>query len=153
MNSGGLLKHVVLAFVIAVILYAVFFYGIEHRRMVNGPWRVTFTNDTAGVPELIVTQPKLKISNLKLDFPNNKLPPTNSNSLMMFDTPKEVPFPVPFGQCIFMDTTFLPGTITFNLFGYEIELLPRVLIIDKKEYPWQSNTNITLIRARIALDQ
>jgi len=150
MKSSGLLKHVVFAFIIAVILYAVFFYGIEHRRTVNGPWQVTFTNNMAGVAELIVFQPKLKISNLKIDFPNERLPLINSNPLVIFDTPHVVPFPVPFGQCIFMDTTFLPGTVTFNLFGHEIELLPRVLIIDKTEHPWQSDTTIALTRSKIA---
>jgi len=37
-----------------------------------------------------------------------------------------------------MDTTFLPGTVAFQLFGHEIELLPRVLIIDHEEHPWHS---------------
>jgi hypothetical protein len=143
MKSSGPLKHLIFAFVIAVVVYAVFFYGIEYRRTVNGPWQVTFTNSEAGLPELIVSQPKLKVSNLKIEFADDKLPLTNSSGPMIFDTPKEVPFPVPFGQCIFMDTTFLPGTVTFNLFGHEIELLPRVLIINKKEYPWRSDTTIS----------
>jgi hypothetical protein len=41
-----------------------------------------------------------------------------------------------------MDTTFLPGTIVFDLFGHEIQLIPRVLRIDGKEIPWQSNATI-----------
>jgi hypothetical protein len=43
-----------------------------------------------------------------------------------------------------MDTTFLPGTLTFRLFSHELELLPRVLIIDHEEYPWVPGTNIVL---------
>jgi hypothetical protein len=43
-----------------------------------------------------------------------------------------------------MDTTFLPGTLVFELFGHEIQLLPRVLTIDKKEQPWRSNETIAL---------
>jgi hypothetical protein len=43
-----------------------------------------------------------------------------------------------------MDTTFLPGTVTFQIFGHEIELLPRVLIIDHQERPWLANGSITL---------
>ncbi len=144
MKSSGTLKHVIVAFIIAVVVYAVFFYGIEHRRTVNGPWQVIFTNSTTGVPELIISQPKLNISNLKIDFPGDKLPLTNSSARLTFETPKEVPFPVPFGQCIFMDATFLPGTVTFYLFGHEIELIPRVLIINKKEYPWKWDTTISL---------
>lgn len=153
MKSSNPLRHFAFAFIIAVIVYAVFFYGIEHRRTVKGPWQVTFTNNSAGVPRLIVSQPKLKIIDLKIDFPNDKLALINTNGMMIFATPKEVPFPVPFGQCIFMDTTFLPGTVTFNLFGHEIELLPRVLIIDKTEHAWQSDATIVLTRSRIGPKQ
>jgi hypothetical protein len=30
------------------------------------------------------------------------------------------------------------------MFGHEIELLPRVLIIDHKEFPWKSEQKISL---------
>jgi hypothetical protein len=43
---------------------------------------------------------------------------------------------------IFQDPTFLPGTVTIRLFGHVVEFLPRVLTIDKKEYPWQSGAVI-----------
>jgi len=43
-----------------------------------------------------------------------------------------------FGRCVFMDNTFLPGTLTFQLFGHEIELLPRVMMIDHEERSWRS---------------
>jgi len=55
-----------------------------------------------------------------------------------------VPYEVPFGTCVFMDTTFLPGTVTLRLYGHEIELLPRVLVIDQQEHPWISDSTITL---------
>jgi len=45
-----------------------------------------------------------------------------------------------------MDTTFLPGTITFELFGHEIELLPHALIIHREEHRWQPNATIALPR-------
>jgi hypothetical protein len=63
---------------------------------------------------------------------------------MVFDQPQPVPFEVPFGQVIFEDTTFQPGTIVFKMFGHEIQLLPRVLTIDKLEYPWQSEKTVSL---------
>ena len=40
--------------------------------------------------------------------------------------------------------TALPGVITLDLFGHEIELLPRVLIVNKKEVPWQSGLSLVL---------
>jgi hypothetical protein len=57
-----------------------------------------------------------------------------------------VPFDVPFGKCVFMDTTFLPGTLAFELFGHEIQLIPRVLTIDKQEQPWRSNVIIPVTK-------
>ena len=38
MKRDGLLRHLVLALLIALVLYAVAFTGIEHRRTRLGPW-------------------------------------------------------------------------------------------------------------------
>jgi hypothetical protein len=43
-----------------------------------------------------------------------------------------------------MDTTFFPGTVTLRLFEHEIELVPRVLVIDLQEHPWLSESTITM---------
>jgi hypothetical protein len=48
-----------------------------------------------------------------------------------------------------MDTTFLPGTVTLQVFNHEIELLPRVLVIDGQEHPWLSESTITLHPAAV----
>lgn len=141
MHRAGHLKHFIFAFVIAVILYAVCYTAIERRRMRNGPWRVTFTNSYSA-PALIINEPKLGISNVMVTFPVEKTAATNVT--MVFDQPQQVPFDVPFGQCVFMDTTFQPGTIVFKTFGHEIQLLPRVLTIDKKEIAWESERSISV---------
>ena len=57
---------------------------------------------------------------------------------------EKVKTPVPFGKVIFEDLTFLPGVVTFDLFGHEIELLPRTLIVNKRGIPWQSGVTIDL---------
>ncbi len=44
----------------------------------------------------------------------------------------------------FMDTTSLPGTVVLKLFGHEIQLMPRVLTVDKKERPWRSEETLAL---------
>ncbi|MDB6122364.1 MAG: hypothetical protein JWQ71_1357 [Pedosphaera sp.] len=142
MKSAGPAKHFILAFVIAVVLYAVAYTLIEHRRTNRGPWQVSFTSDVSGTPAIAINEPKMGISNLKITFPNDQLSATNS--LVIFDPPRQVPFDVPLGQCIFLDTTFQPGTVVLNLFGHEIQLIPRVLTIDKKEYPWQSESTIAV---------
>ena len=147
MKSDNLLRHIWIPFCIAVLVYVIFYTGIEHRRTRKGPWEVTFTKDASGAPALLINQPKLAITNLEITFPGE----TNLNSsnvLMVLNIPKPVPYDVPYGKCIFMDTTFLPGTIVFDLFGHEIQLIPRVLTIDKKEIPWGSNTNLVVNRTK-----
>jgi hypothetical protein len=142
-KSENPLKHFALAFVIALVGYWIVYHAIEYRRNRKGPWSVTFTNAPAGAPAILVNQPALRLTNVQINFLEGAAT-TNMSASLSFSQPREVPYDVPFGKCVFMDTTFLPGTVTFQLFGHEIELLPRVLIIDHSEYPWHSNTNIAL---------
>ena len=144
MKSDNPVKHFVLAFLIALAVYFVAYSFIEHRRNRKGPWQVTFTTQPAAAPGITIDQPTLHLTNVAISFAGNRVPGTNASSTLIFDQPRPVPYDLPFGKCLFMDTTFLPGTLTLQLCGHEIELLPRVLIIDHREYPWHSNTNIQL---------
>lgn len=143
-------KHFILAFAMALLGYVLVYHFIENRRTRKGPWQVTFTNTPAGIPEIIINQTALSISNVQIEFADmlvtNQLPITNNQLpiTMRFSQPKPVPYEIPFGKCIFMDTTFQPGTLTFQLFGHEIELLPRVLVLDRQEHPWESGEVIIL---------
>src|SRR5579864_5198541 len=116
MKSDNLLRHIWVPFLIAVLVYVFFYTSIEHRRTRNGPWEVVFTNNTAGAPELIINQPKLAITNLQIIFSGATNAASSQATTMELSQPREVPYPVPFGKCVFMDTTFLPGTIVFDLF-------------------------------------
>ena len=69
---------------------------------------------------------------------------TNVTQTLEFSQARAVPFDVPFGKCVFLDPLFLPGTVTFEMFGHEIQLLPRVLTIDKVEHPWRNGETIRL---------
>jgi hypothetical protein len=174
MKPEGPAKHFILAFLLALIGYAFFYQAIEHRRTRKGPWQVTFTYGPAGAPAIVIDQPGLAITNVQLVFPGGALfvtnaagasafnqarpesPATNHLSpitTLLFAQPRPVPYDVPFGKCVFMDTTFLPGTVTFELFGHEIELLPRALIIDRQDRPWQPNATFTLPRVQTAPGQ
>ena len=144
MKSDNPVKHFALAFLIAILVYFVAYTFIEQRRNRKGPWQVTFTTQPAAGPSIMIDQPALHLTNVAINFAGNGVPGTNTSSTLIFDQPRPVPYDVPYGKCLFMDTTFLPGTLTLQFFGHEIELLPRVLIIDHREYPWQSNTNIQL---------
>ena len=143
-------KHFILAFAVALLGYMLVYHFIENRRTRKGPWQVEFTNGPSGNPEIVINQPALNISNVQIHFSGdvltNRLPVTNdqSQSTYTFSQPKPVPYEVPFGKCIFMDSTFQPGTLTFQLFGHEIELLPRVLVLDRQEHAWKSGEVITV---------
>src|SRR5579871_3299651 len=149
MKSDNLLRHIWVPFLIAVVVYLFFYTGIEHRRTRKGPWEVVFTNNATGTPELIINQQTLAITNLQITFPGESNVMNSQAATMEFKHPREVPYPVPFGKCVFMDTTFLPGTIVFDLFGHEIQLIPRVLTIDQKEIPRQSNATIPVARTNV----
>jgi hypothetical protein len=144
MKSDGPMKHFILAFLLAVICYVFFYHAIEGRRTRKGPWEITFTNDASGAPAVLINQPKLAITNAQISFPSEQLRQKFSPSTVAFAQARPVPYDVPFGTCVFMDTTFLPGTVTLRLYGHEIELLPRVLVIDRQEHPWLSDSTITL---------
>jgi hypothetical protein len=45
---------------------------------------------------------------------------------------------------IYEDLTFLPGVVTFDLLGHEVELLPRALVVNKKLVEWQSGMTVDL---------
>ena len=137
-------KHFAVAFLIALALYAVAYPLIENRRTRKGPWHVTFTKSPVAEaePSLTINQPWLNLSNVVIAFPGLTAAPTNET--MDFRVPKDVPFEIPFGTCVFEDTTFLPGTIVFKMFGHKIQLIPRVLTVDGKEYPWKSRSTLTI---------
>ena len=144
MKSDGPMKHFILAFLLALICYAFFYHAIEHRRTRKGPWTITFTNDATGNPTVIINEPELAITNAQITFTNQKLSNSFSPATLVFSEPRPVPYNLPFGNCIFMDTTFLPGTVTLHLFNHEVEVRPRDMVIDRQEHPWLSGSTITL---------
>lgn len=144
MKSDGLAKPLVVTAILALIVYAVSYAGIEHRRTRKGPWRVTFSHDAAGAPALLINQPALGITNVQITFPEAG-PTTNTQAITLaFAEPRPTPYNIPFGRCLFMDTTFLPGTIVLDLCGHEIQLIPRVLTVDRQEQPWRSEAIIAV---------
>jgi hypothetical protein len=144
MKPEGPAKHFILAFLLALVGYVLFYQSIEHRRTRKGPWQVTFIPSAAGAPAIVINQPKLGITNVQIRFAGAPTSATNRPVTLTFGQPRPVPFEVSFGKCIFMDTTFLPGTVVFELFDHEVELLPRVLVIDAQERAWQPDGTLTL---------
>ncbi len=134
-------KALVVWFFVVLVLYLAVFYGFEHFNHRQGPWQVQFLTDTAGTPRIIVSQPALRVADVTFLFPGETTAATNLPGKVAFDEPRRS---VPFGQVLYEDLRTLPGVVTLELFGHEIELLPRVLIVNKRQIPWQSGAVIHL---------
>ena len=127
---------------VRVGLLTVVFGWIEHRRVVKGPWVVSFAPGNES-PVIFLNQSALGIRDVRIIF-REATAQTNSVQVIEFSQARAVPFDVPLGQCVFQDTSFLPGTVTFEMFGHQIQLMPRVLTIDGVERPWRSVERIEL---------
>ena len=118
MKSGLTPKTISLGFVALLALYLAAFYGMEEFRRHSGPWEVVFEKSVEGSPAIAVSQPSRGLHNFKIVFHGEAT--TNSGAPVRFDRVKQ---PVPFGKVIYEDLTFLPGVVTFDFFGHEVELL------------------------------
>ena len=143
MNPDNPLKQFAAVFAAALAIYALSFVWIEHRRNSRGPWEIVFTSTPAGHPTLVILQPALSITNARITFPDETFSFTNGPVALRIDTPREPPVVVPFGKIKYMDLTFLPGVVTLELFGHEIELLPRTLYVNRKEIAWSPALEVT----------
>lgn len=146
MKRPQILRHFAFAFLLALGLYVLAFYWIEGRRVAREPWSVSFTCSAGASPSIVVQQANYKIRK-EIVFEDADTITNDVAETITFGTPRPVPFSIPFGQCVFLDTTFLPGTVTLRCFGHEIEMIPRVLIVDHQEFPW-SNTNALRLKVR-----
>jgi len=68
-----------------------------------------------------------------IKFPGEAVLPTNFPVTVEFDRPRK---PAVFGAVIYEDLMQLPGIVTFNLFGHEIELLQPHLVVNRKRVSW-----------------
>ncbi|MFN7138409.1 MAG: hypothetical protein ACK4UN_03615 [Limisphaerales bacterium] len=144
MKQDGLGKPLIITFLLAVVLYVVSFAWIQHKRENKGPWIVEFQTDDQGVPSLLVNQPFLGISNQVITFADQALEERNLSEVVHFKGP--IPATnAPFGEVVFQDPTFLPGTIAFNFWTHGVELMPRTMIINKEEVNWNTQPNIVLV--------
>lgn len=142
MKRGRLLIQFILLFGLVLIGYLAVFSWIERRRVVNGPWEVTFSAE-AGHAQLLINQATLNIRDVRISF-KDIVAPSNVVERVIFTKPQNPPYPVPFGECVFQDLLFFPGTVVLKLFGHEIQLIPRTLTINQVEYPWRNGEIIEI---------
>jgi hypothetical protein len=139
MRSDGISKHLVTAFLLAALLYAAGFALDQHLRTRRGPWEVTFTREPSGDPALVIQQRRLGIRDVEIVFAGESA--SHRVERVAFDRPGKT---LPFGRVKFDDLTVLPGTVTIEFAGHEIELLPRTLYLNRQSRPWQNRVAITL---------
>jgi len=127
---------------VTLIAYFTIFSWVESRRRKNGPWEITFTQIDDS-PALLVNHLKLGLTNVVVIFLQATV--TNQQpTIIQFEHGQVAPFTLPYGKCVFLDTLFLPGTVTCEMFGHEIQILPRTMTIDHVEHPWQPGEKILL---------
>lgn len=139
MNSDRLSRHLLIAFLLSLALYVAGYWFIEGRRVVDTPWVVEFQTGREGHAEIEVRQDSLGRGPVRIRIVSTNVGPAGAPQAVVFNTPKPVPFPVPLGQCIFQDTTFLPGTVVLEISGVQIQMLPRALTIGTNEFSWTTN--------------
>lgn len=143
-NDGRSLRNLLLgAGLAALIFYVAGFSLNEYLRWRRGPWEVRF--EPGNEPRLIVSQPHLGITDVTLVFPGEAV--VGSTTVVRFETPRQA---VPFGAVKYDDLTYLPGVVTLDLFGHEIELLPRTLYVNRRPIPWGEAERIVVARAGTA---
>jgi hypothetical protein len=131
-------KIFITVFLVVLFFYVTVFTLIEHRRITNGPWAVTFTTNA-----LVINQPRLGLTNVQINLPA-PVTATNLPTTLIFDENKPTPYPVPGGQCVFLDLLYRPGTVVLEIAGHQIQLLPRTLTLDRRETAWQTGATLSL---------
>lgn len=127
-------RHVGIAFVAALVIYVTMFACDSRMRTKKGPWRVDFQVTSNREPLLVINQPGLNIENVRIHIVGEVA--TNTQNGVTFEHPARLG--TPYGRVRFHDLTYLPGTITLDVYGHEIELLPRALFINTQEIGWQN---------------
>ena len=142
-NARVTVLSITITFVIALVFYLFAYSWMTKRQTGRGPWQVTFTN-SFGTPALVINQPALGITNVLIRFTGESLAPTQQLDTVAFTKPQ---MRTPFGEVIYDDLMFLPGTVTLDCFGHEVEMIPRHLVLNRRPVPWTSNTTNDLAAA------
>ena len=137
-------RHLLVAFSLSLALYVFGYWFIESRRVVDTPWQVTFTTNGTRLVTVTLEQLSQKLGPVTVQFAETNQNAGHGAQTIRFDTPRPVPFPVPGGQCIFQDTTFLPGTVVLAFGTTKIQMIPRALSIGTNEIRWESGKRVTV---------
>lgn len=154
MQRDSLLKWAIPMFLIALAGYILLFSFDRRLREKKGPWEVSFTTNTMGECVIEIRQPSIGVNKLSLIFGGETAPTNFAPATVRFAESTPIPAPLPFGQWIYHDLMYLPGVVAMDLFPdqrdgmpvrHQVELLPRTLKINRKEYRWADGLVVRLV--------
>ena len=134
-------KSLILTFVIAAVFYIAAYSWLSRRQTGKGPWQVDFNTNSSGVPQLVIAQTALGLSNIVVQFPGEQLGPSNHVGSVVFGKPR---MPTPFGNVAYDDLMFQPGDVALDCFGHIVEMVPRALGLNSVAYGWTNDTTYVL---------
>ena len=139
-ESEGILKRFGFAFGLVLLCYVLIYGCDRHLRFKNGPWELHFSRESDGTPRLVINQAALGITNvtLRLEGEIVRLDPI----LVQFQDSEAVK--IPYGKVLGFYRSYFPGMIRLDLFGHEVEIRQRALILNFDEREWQSGEVISL---------
>lgn len=139
-QDNSIVKILLIALLASVVFYFGGFSLNEYLRQRRGPWEITFASPNPQTTSITIAQPHLHVGPVTLNFTNaTEILP--SATTVRFDTPRTT---IPLGQVKYDDLTYLPGVVTLDLLGHEIEMLPRLLYIDRQPFQWTDISELSL---------
>lgn len=134
-------KSVTFTFVLAVVFYLLAYSCMSRWQTDLGPWQTAFAAGEDGVPQIVIGQPALGLSNIVIRFEGETLNATNRPGLVLFAKPK---MPVPFGEVIYDDLMRQPGDVALDCFGHVVEMVPVALGLNSRRFGWTNNAAYSL---------
>ncbi len=137
------LGKLVRLFLAVFLLYGILYKAADYGRGRMGPWILTFDEAPSGSPRVTINHDKLQIRGVQIVADGDAaVPDGRGPATVRFRSPADEPS---FGKVLFTDLTFLPGVITLDFFGHEVEILPRVLVINRKSFAWSQAKEFRLL--------
>jgi hypothetical protein len=133
-QDNSIIKILLVALLASLVFYFGGFSLNEYLRTRRGPWEITFASPTPDTTAITISQPHLKIGPITLTF-TNSTEALQTPETIRFDTPRST---TPLGEVKYDDLTYLPGVVTLELLGHEIEMLPRLLYVDRQPFQWSN---------------
>src|SRR5215210_4600742 len=134
-------KSVVLTFIAALVFHLGAYSWLNKRQTGKGPWQVEFATNATGVPQIVITQPSLGISNVIVQFGGEQIGGSNTTGTVSFAKPSKR---TPFGRVAYDDLMFQPGIVALDCFGHLIELAPVVLGLNGEGLHWTNGAVYSL---------